>query len=169
MAGPPGVSSAPASTVRLVTVWSVSSAGEVGLELTVRDVRRTTISLLVARSVSPVTATLPAPQVLSVMRAVSVPADQVCQASSATPAHRTPGTSPPAGPASVSPPAAGTTRGTAGRTQAAVSANSSSPGRTVTSVSRDISRSVHFLSLARNTFEVLVDNRRDPPFPSHKI
>ena len=155
MAGPPGVSSAPASTVRLVTVWSVSSAGEAGLELTVRDVRRITFSRPELRSASRVTVTLLAPQVLSVMRAGSVPAGQECRGSSATPAPRTPGTSPPAGPASVSPPGAATTLETAGRTRAAVSASSSSPGRTVTSVSRDISRSVqgplHSLSLARNT------------------
>ena len=143
MAGPPAVSSAPVCTARLVTGWSVSSAGEAGLGLTVRDVRRITSSRLALRlrPVSRVTATLPAPQEVSVTRPASVPAGRGSPASSATPALRTAGTSPPAGPASVSPPGAGTTRATAGRTRAAVSANSSSPGRTVTSVSRDISRS----------------------------
>ena len=142
MAGPPAVSSAPASTGRLVTGWSVWSAGEAGPGLTVRDVGRITSSSLTVRSASPVTATLPAPLEVSVTRPGSAPAGRGSPASTATPALRTAGTFPPVGPASVSRPAVVTTRATAGRTRAAVSVNCSSPGRTVTSVSRDISRSV---------------------------
>ena len=151
MAGPAGVSSARPCTARLVTVWSVWSAGEAGPGLTVRDVGRITSSSLTVRSASPVTATLPAPLEVSVTRPGSAPAGRGSPASTATPALRTAGTFPPVGPASVSRPAVVTTRATAGRTRAAVSVNSSSPGRTVTSVSPDISRSVQSLSLARNT------------------
>ena len=146
MAGLPGVSSAPACTGRLVTGWSVSSVGGAGPGLTVRDVRRITSSRRGLRPASRVTATLPAPQEVSVTRPASVPAGRGCPGSSATPAPRTAGTSPPAGPASVSPPGAATTLETAGRTRAAVSANYSSPGRTVRSVSRAISRSAHSAS-----------------------
>ena len=147
MAGPAGVSSARPCTARLVTVWSVWSAGEAGPGLTVRDVGRITSSSRTVRSASPVTATLPAPLEVSVTRPGSAPAGRGSPASTATPALRTAGTFPPVGPASVSRPAVVTTRATAGRTRAAVSVNCSSPGRTVTSVSRDISRSVLPLSL----------------------
>ena len=162
MAGPAGVSSALPCTARLVTVWSVWSAGEAGPGLTVRDVGRITSSSRTVRSASPVTATLPAPLEVSVTRPGSAPAGRGSPASTATPALRTAGTFPPVGPASVSRPAVVTTRATAGRTRAAVSVNCSSPGRTVTSVSRDISRSVLPLSLSLSYFVLQCFPLRSP-------